>query len=199
MSIACAATLACTTMIALNHNKIFATLAGGITENGNDRVLTFDKDSAVTFNSNHTAKVSHGKMSAFSNYASSIANGLMEATQGNLIIYYDELNGNYYHGFEQATVTSVSVTYKCYENLSLNLYWGLLSVEESSLIPHSEYASTTSITASSEPQTYTFTSGSFFADQATVKPGSPSIYIKATGGMPSSICIYSVSISYTCL
>ncbi len=201
MSIACAATLACTTMIALNHNKIFATLAGGITENGNDRTLIFDKDVALTA-TDHGYIGQVGKMVGRANWAQTLNNGFMKPTNGFFCIFYNQTLGlenyDYYYGFDQANVTSVSISYKVSTEATFYLKWSKVSATFSIANSSTAVCSQTA-TVSDDIQTMTFTTGAFFDEQATAKNQSYKGICLGQMDNSSSFELYSVVVNYTCI
>ena len=200
MTIACAATLACSTLIAINHQKIFQTLAGGITENGKDRVLTFDKDSPYTA-TEHGGYVQEGKFIGLANWGNTSTDGFIKVTDGFFLIFYNQTLGleqnDYFYGFDQATVTSVSISYKVTEELPFYLKWAKIY---SSYAPSSYSAAVCSQTAtvSDEVQTMTFTSGDFFDNQTTAKANACKGILLGTTVNKKNFELFNVTVNYTC-
>ena len=169
-----AAVIAVSAGLVIGKQNLLRTNAG-LTASGANRTLVFDHNSEI-----------HNEGSANDFYAlegmmklrclagfSSNDGGLMRM-QGSVIICYNELNeNNIYYGFEQATVTSISMTYKLVgqETCDYLVRWIGWS-ENNSDVEHNPAKTNMiegSISTSEEYQTITWNTGDFFTNQETEK------------------------------
>ena len=199
MSIGCAAVLACTTALALSHSNMLRVKAGG-----NDRTLTFNSTTSLySVNGNDLVSNLNDDIRVYSNYASNLSDGLLKTTgTGMFFIFYNQVESNYYHGFEQATITNIQLSYKVNTDTTLTVCWAQLTDEMGASIYSGTPAALNniSVTSESEVTTLNISTGDFINHQADAKSaghGYPSICL--TTSMGASLSIYSITVSYTCL
>ena len=195
MSLACAAILASTTALTLTHNKMLTAKAGG-----NERTLVFDKDSEISF-SNNTATASEGNMRLYSDFAFSVADGLFTtASQSGhyFAIYYNQIVGdgyNVYQGFNEATVTSVTIKYQVNNGQNVYLCWGNLKEDRSEMQYYGGATTEFTCYGTVNPREDTIAAGDFFTNQENAK-GSIYRAIAIRGAV--GVNIYSVTVNFTC-
>ena len=195
MSLACAAILASTTALTLTHNRMLTAKAGG-----NERTLVFDKDSEKSF-SNNTATVSEGNMRIYSDFAFSLEDGLFTtASQSGhyFAIYYNQIVGdgyNVYQGFNEATVTSVTIKYQVNNGHNVYLCWGNLKEDRSEMQYYGGATTEFTCYGTVNPREDTIAAGDFFDNQEAAKSSVyRAIAIRGTVGVK----IYSVTVNFTC-
>ena len=195
MSLACAAILASTTALTLAHNKMLTAKAGG-----NERTLVFDKDSEISF-SNNTATASEGNMRLYSDFAVSVDDGLFRtASQSGhyFAIYYNQIVGqgyNVYEGFNEATVTSVTIKYQASNGQNPYLCWGNLKEDKSEMQFYGDATTQLTFYGTVNPREDTISTGDFFTNQENAK-GSIYRAIAIRGSV--GVNIYSVTVNFTC-
>ena len=203
LTVGCAAIIACSTALAINHGRFLSTYADGILANGNDRTLVFDKDSNVTHPTSNTTSASVGsKMRLFGYETYSLEDGIFIGGSGltYLAIYYDAFVDGFpttYEGFNSATVTSISIEYQRNSSFTMSVCWGNLHQNDPDNIgPYGGAITTVNMPGVAVHNTVTIDSGDFFDNQADAK-GSVyrCIYLKNI----YDIRIYSITVNYTCL
>ena len=192
MSLACAAILASTTALTLTHNKMLTAKAGG-----NERTLVLDKNVSLTTSGSYGSS-SIGMMSVSTYQTSQLEDGYANAKL--LCVYYPDYisNINTYGGFEQATVTSISISYKVAEAGTLQVKWGGRKGDGSlTSTSNSQYITEETLTVSDDVQTFTVAAGSNFIDNQTAgkNSGFPSVYLFGS----IVVSLYNITINYTCL
>lgn len=201
ISLTSAVLMASATVLALNHNHSSSTYADGIQVNGNDRTLVFDKDSNVSINSNNVS-ASVGKMRFFGYYGNMHSDRLFESFNSSsyFVIYYDEIVGSgytSYQGFNEATVTSITINYHASNGHEIYFGWGNFKDSPSiSIQSYGDAVTEAQVYGSVSNKELTISTGDFFDNQDNAK-GSiyRCIYIRNLGEMD----IYSVTVNYTCL
>ena len=165
---------------------------------GKDRTLVFDKDVANVAQGNG-AIASVGSMRAYTNTYTSLENGFAKAEDGKVCIYYNEIVGsgyNCYHGFEDASVTSLTIQYKADNDTFIYAEWGSLSAAFA-ISKFNDSTTTADVSKSDEIQTLTFNSGNFINNQETAKSSVyPVICIRTYGSV--AVSFYSITVNYTC-
>ena len=203
LSVGCSLAVIAVSALALNPNKNFLALAGGLTAQESDRTLTFDKDVQFEKVGSFAGIASIEMMRGLSTNCAQLENGFMRV-KSSFNVYYNELDNTlpasiHYYGFGGATVTSVSLSYKVSEACTLKALWSRIKESKSvSYIDDSYNAYTeVALTVSSDIQTVTINGGGFINNQVTAKNNiCPSVCLKTTEGL--AFDIYSVTINYTC-
>lgn len=192
LSIGCTALLVGAATLALTHNNMLKVKAGT-----NERTLVLDGNLPVTIQGLYGSS-DIGMMSVSTYQVSQLEGGYANCKF--LCVYYPGyISGiGTYGGFQQSTVTSVSVSYKVTEASTMTVKWGGVR-ENGSLISTSnaDYYTEQSLTVSDSIQTFTVSAGSNFIDNqvAGKNTGFPSVFLGGSG----VVSVYSVTINYTCL
>ena len=195
MSIGCAALLTGTSVVALTHNNILKVKAGG-----NERTLVFNEDSEITF-SNNTATASEGNMRLYCDYGFDMGQGMFLTASGSshyFGVYYNELVGggyNVYQGFNEATVTSVTIRYKTTNGQNVYLCWGNLKEDRSEMQFYGDATTQFTMYGSEIVREDTISAGDFFTNQEAAKS---SIYRAIAIRGSHDVYVYGVTVNFTC-
>ena len=195
MSLACAAILASTTALTLTHNKMLTAKAGG-----NERTLIFNEDSEITF-SNNTATASEGNMRLYCDYGFDMGQGMFLTASGSshyFGVYYNEIVGggyNVYQGFNEATVTSVTIRYKTTNGQNVYLCWGNLKEDKSEMQFYGDATTEFTMYGSEFVREDTIAAGDFFTNQEAAKS---SIYRAIAIRGSHDVYVYGVTVNFTC-
>ena len=202
-----AAVIAISAGLVIGKQNLLRTNAG-LTASGANRTLVFDHNSEVhNEGSPNDFYVLEGnmKLRCATGYASNDG-GLMRMYATSFFCYNEVNSDNIYYGFEQATVTSISMTYKLIGEETSNYIVRWIGFSENSSDMEYNPAKTNmiegSISASEEYQTITWNTGDFFTnqeDEKTYGKGCGNIMISTLfNQMGTYVAIKNFTITYTC-
>ena len=181
----------------------FKSFAGGITVNGNQRVLTLDNNAQLNINEG-VGTLDIGNFRIYSPSCSSLVNGFVTLNTCELIIYCPNVAktaASYHRGFAGSQLTSVEiVSNNRNTSFTPRVIWGRTS--DGTSIETSETPGWNSFnkTGSNNNVTTTFTSsnGAFITSQDSAKSSGYTCLCISTKGSSNLLDLYSLTISFTC-
>ena len=197
-----AGALAVTVLSATAINTgILKSLAGDITSNGKDRVLTLDKDTPLTINEG-VGTLDIGNFRVYSPNCASLDNGFVTLNTCELIIYCpnsEQTGSGHYRGFGSSRISSVEITSNN-RNTSFTprCIWSRVNDGLSIEVSSSVWSSFNKTASSSNVTTTLNNSVAFVSSQETpISSGYSCFYIN-TNGSSGILDLYSLTISFTC-
>lgn len=191
LSLTSVATIVASCAFILSSNKVAVSKASG-----ENRTLVMDKDTEVTINAGVGVASLERNLKAYSPNCEQLDNGFLRLNTGELIIYYDEVGSGSYHGFGEASISSVVATVKANNEL-IYAKWATLRSDYSEYLIYGGTSTGISTELTDDEQVLNFNSGNFIDGQATAK-GSMYYCIAINSLGNKAFDLISLTVNYTC-